>query len=87
MRSGVVINPHYKNMGNLYGSEYWTFVLPRRVGQERVEAVMDRACRWARRRHYGLALPMPCCPMGGRSFAWPCAIMPNGSPPIRHWIV
>ena len=21
---GVVLNPHYKNMGNLYGSEYWT---------------------------------------------------------------
>ena len=39
-RDGVVLNPHYKNMGNLFGSEYWTFVLPRRVGAERVEAVM-----------------------------------------------
>jgi putative two-component system hydrogenase maturation factor HypX/HoxX len=29
---GVVLNPHYKNMGNLYGSEYWTHVLPRRLG-------------------------------------------------------
>jgi putative two-component system hydrogenase maturation factor HypX/HoxX len=29
---GVVLNPHYKNMGNLYGSEYWTYLLPRRVG-------------------------------------------------------
>ena len=28
---GVVLNPHYKNMGNLYGSEYWTCLLPRRV--------------------------------------------------------
>ncbi|HTP71126.1 MAG TPA: hydrogenase maturation protein [Burkholderiaceae bacterium] len=28
---GVVLNPHYKNMGNLYGSEYWTYLLPRRV--------------------------------------------------------
>ncbi len=30
-RSGVVLNTHYKTMG-LYGSEYWTYVLPRRVG-------------------------------------------------------
>ena len=30
---GVVLNPHYKNMGNLYGSEYWTYLLPRRVGE------------------------------------------------------
>ena len=29
-RRGVVLNPHYKNMGNLYGSEYWTYLLPRR---------------------------------------------------------
>ena len=33
-RSGVVLNPHYRNMGNLYGSEYWTYLLPRRVGAE-----------------------------------------------------
>jgi putative two-component system protein, hydrogenase maturation factor HypX/HoxX len=33
-RSGVVLNPHYKGMGNLYGSEYWTYLLPRRVGAE-----------------------------------------------------
>jgi putative two-component system hydrogenase maturation factor HypX/HoxX len=31
-RSGVVLNPHYKGMGNLYGSEYWTYTLPRRLG-------------------------------------------------------
>jgi putative two-component system hydrogenase maturation factor HypX/HoxX len=29
-RDGVILNPHYKNMGNLYGSEYWTYTLPRR---------------------------------------------------------
>jgi putative two-component system hydrogenase maturation factor HypX/HoxX len=33
--SGVVLNPHYRSMGELYGSEYWTYLLPRRVGQER----------------------------------------------------
>lgn len=34
-RESVVLNPHYKGMGNLYGSEYWTYLLPRRVGAER----------------------------------------------------
>ncbi len=29
-RQGIVLNPHYKNMGNLYGSEYWTYLLPQR---------------------------------------------------------
>jgi putative two-component system hydrogenase maturation factor HypX/HoxX len=33
-RSGVVLNPHYRTMGGLYGSEYWTYTLPRRVGQQ-----------------------------------------------------
>ncbi len=39
-RDGVVLNPHYKNMGNLYGSEYWTYLLPRRVGVERGSEIM-----------------------------------------------
>jgi len=30
-RESVVLNPHYKLM-RLYGSEYWTYSLPRRVG-------------------------------------------------------
>jgi len=28
----VVLNPYYGHMGGLYGSEYWTYLLPRRVG-------------------------------------------------------
>jgi putative two-component system hydrogenase maturation factor HypX/HoxX len=39
-RAGVILNPHYKNMGNLYGSEYWTYLLPRRIGMERARAIM-----------------------------------------------
>jgi putative two-component system protein, hydrogenase maturation factor HypX/HoxX len=42
VRSGVVLNPHYRNMGNLYGSEYWTYVLPRRLGIQRANAIMAR---------------------------------------------
>ncbi len=40
--AGVVLNPHYKNMGNLYGSEYWTHTLPRRVGEANAAAVAKR---------------------------------------------
>lgn len=32
-RKSVILNPHYKSMGNLYGSEYWTYLLPKRVGE------------------------------------------------------
>jgi putative two-component system hydrogenase maturation factor HypX/HoxX len=38
-RSGIILNPHYKGMGNLYGSEYWTYLLPRRAGRESAEVV------------------------------------------------
>ncbi len=40
-RSGVVLNPHYKGMGNLYGSEYWTYLLPRRVGADGARAITE----------------------------------------------
>ena len=39
-REAVMLNPHYKNMGNLYGSEYWTYLLPRRVGADAAGAIM-----------------------------------------------
>ena len=38
---GVLLNPHYKNMGNLYGSEYWTYLLPQRVGAEQARDIMQ----------------------------------------------
>ena len=40
-REAVILNPHYKNMGNLYGSEYWTYLLPKRVGMERARAIVQ----------------------------------------------
>jgi len=39
MRDGVILNPHYKDMGNLYGSEYWTYLLPARIGAARARQV------------------------------------------------
>ena len=36
-REDVVLNPYYAHMGGLYGSEYWTYLLPRRIGGELTE--------------------------------------------------
>jgi putative two-component system hydrogenase maturation factor HypX/HoxX len=36
-REDVVLNPYYQHMGGLYGSEYWTYLLPRRVGDAMAE--------------------------------------------------
>lgn len=40
-RDGIVMNPHYKGMGNLHGSEYWTYLLPRRVAPEQARAIVS----------------------------------------------
>ena len=40
VRDGVMLNPHYKNMGNLFGSEFWTYLLPPRVGEEGARIIM-----------------------------------------------
>lgn len=42
-REGVVLNPHYQNMG-LFGSEYWTYLLPKRVGSE-LAALITQQCQ------------------------------------------
>ena len=41
-RRGVVLNPHYKGMGQLHGSEYWTYTLPQRVGNDRAFQLTER---------------------------------------------
>jgi putative two-component system hydrogenase maturation factor HypX/HoxX len=38
-RESIILNPHYKSMGNLYGSEYWTYLLPRRVSESNVKSL------------------------------------------------
>jgi putative two-component system protein, hydrogenase maturation factor HypX/HoxX len=38
-RRGVILNPHYKDMGNLYGSEYWSYLLPHYCGAEQAAAI------------------------------------------------
>ncbi|MFF3327495.1 hydrogenase maturation protein [Streptomyces sp. NPDC002889] len=41
-RAGAVLNPHYRLMG-LYGSEYWTYTLPRRVGADVARRLTEEA--------------------------------------------
>ncbi|MGY5051020.1 hydrogenase maturation protein [Streptomyces sp. 900105755] len=41
-RAGAVLNPHYRRMG-LYGSEFWTYSLPRRVGAETARRLTEEA--------------------------------------------
>ena len=36
----IVLNPHYKKMG-LYGSEYWTYLLPKRIGIEKALEITE----------------------------------------------
>jgi putative two-component system hydrogenase maturation factor HypX/HoxX len=42
-RDGVVLNPHYQTM-HLFGSEYWTYLFPRRVGTTQARDLTE-ACR------------------------------------------
>ncbi|OIK05234.1 hydrogenase maturation protein [Streptomyces monashensis] len=41
-RTGAVLNPHYRRMG-LYGSEFWTYTLPRRAGADTARRLMREA--------------------------------------------
>jgi putative two-component system hydrogenase maturation factor HypX/HoxX len=44
-REDVVLNPYYKHMGGLYGSEYWTYLLPRRIGHELAREITEAPFR------------------------------------------
>ena len=39
LRKGIILSPHYKDMGNLYGSEFWTYLLPRYAGEENADEI------------------------------------------------
>lgn len=39
-RDGIILNPHYATMG-LYGSEYWTYTLPKRVGNLQAKKLIE----------------------------------------------
>jgi len=39
-KESVIFNMHYKGMG-LYGSEYWTYILPKRIGKKKTKELVD----------------------------------------------
>jgi putative two-component system hydrogenase maturation factor HypX/HoxX len=45
VRNGIVLNPHTKNMG-LYGSEYWTYLLPKRIGIDKAKKFAEECLPW-----------------------------------------
>lgn len=53
---GIVLNPHYKDMGNLYGSEYWTYLLPHYAGEENSTRISQARLPigWREAEHLGL---------------------------------
>ncbi len=42
LRAATVLSPHYKDMGNLYGSEFWTYSLPRHASAGVAATIMAR---------------------------------------------
>jgi putative two-component system protein, hydrogenase maturation factor HypX/HoxX len=44
-RKDALLNPYYQHMGGLYGSEYWTYLLPRRVGPATAARLTGRPFR------------------------------------------
>lgn len=59
-RQGVILNPHYKNMGNLYGSEYWTYLLPKRMDEAHRQTVVTQRLPLGAMQAAGLGLVDEC---------------------------
>ncbi len=55
-RAGTVLNPHYRDMGNLYGSEFWTYLLPRHVGRSRADRIVHARLPMGAREAHRLGL-------------------------------
>lgn len=64
-RDGVMLNPHYKNMGNLFGSELWTYLLPPRVGEAGAKAIMRHRLPMTAQEAVKLGLYDACLPGPG----------------------
>ncbi len=52
----VVLNPHYKDMGNLFGSEFWTYLLPRVCGRDEAKAITQARLPMGAREAHRLGL-------------------------------
>lgn len=69
LREGIILNPHYKDMGNLYGSEYWTYLLPRYAGEENAETIIQARLPMGTREAVLLGLGDECFERDRRAFA------------------
>jgi putative two-component system hydrogenase maturation factor HypX/HoxX len=59
-RESIVLNPHYKGMGNLYGSEYWTYLLPLRASAQDARSLVDNRLPIGARAAAGMGLVDEC---------------------------
>ncbi|MCP4934259.1 MAG: hydrogenase maturation protein [bacterium] len=69
LREGTILNPHYKDMGNLYGSEFWTYLLPLHVGKKEALQITGNCLPMGAHRAVELGLANVCLGGGGDSFA------------------
>jgi len=67
-RAGAVLNPHYRLMG-LYGSEFWTYSLPRRVGASVAAALTEQSLPVSAERAERLGLVDRVLPTPAEGFA------------------
>ncbi|MEV8593285.1 enoyl-CoA hydratase-related protein [Streptomyces sp. NPDC052012] len=67
-RTGAVLNPHYRRMG-LFGSEYWTYTLPRRVGAGTAERLTTEALPVSATSAAALGLVDRLLPVAAQEFA------------------
>lgn len=68
LRRAVVLNPHYKDMGNLYGSEYWTYLLPRYCGVENAARIAEQRLPMGAQEAVSLGLADACFGDGRTDF-------------------
>jgi len=67
-RESVILNPHYKGMGNLYGSEYWTYLLPGRVGRDKAASLTQNRLPIDAREACDIGLIDACFALNRQSF-------------------
>ena len=79
-QKGIVFNPHTRNMG-LYGSEYWTYLLPKRIGTQRADLFTEQCLPWGTDIALEVKLIDDCIECTGESF---CAKVKTIAEEVAH---
>ena len=66
-QKGIIFNPHTRNMG-LFGSEYWTYLLPKRIGTQRANLFTEQCLPWGTDIALEVKLIDDCIECTGESF-------------------